>query len=191
MDEPQQEHGQIIPAISFRLSKLFTSTAHFLDKVPTYVSEVVCDGTFTSIEGKLNGQQFKAFLAPAIYLGHPEQSIYLKLDLPQQNVIFYERTRGTEGPPYAINYVNRESEDRSDERRKVILVHLHATQQGRYVFDTDPEIDAKDLEKLKTIAAYLKPTLRFWKKIGKVNSIKLISAQGSGTLDDLVVPETE
>lgn len=188
MDETEQRHAPIIPAISFRLSKYLTDEG-VLKNVPTYVSGAVSDGTITSIDGKLNGQPFHAAWPPGIYLHSHEQPVYLKLELPQQSITFYERTHGNEGPAFAINYLKKEPEERDEERKKVIHVHLHSSQQGRYVFDTDTEINAQDLERLKAIAAYLKPTLRMWRKIGKVNAIKLINSHGEGTLDSLVVPE--
>lgn len=188
MDEAtNQESRPIIPAISFSLPKLFLS-GRSLENVPTYVSKAVSDGTMTSIDGRLNGQPFHAAWPPGFYFNDPEQSIYLKLYFPQQAIAFYERTRGIQGHAFAINYLKREPEERDEERRKIIHIHLHAGQEGRYVFDTDPEINMEHLERLKAIAAYLKPTLRMWCKIGRVNAVKLINADGAGTIESLVVP---
>lgn len=193
MDETSEptHKSSIMPAISFRLTKLMIGEG-LLKNVPTYVSEVVSDGAFTSIDGRLNGQPFHAAWPVALYLGHDEQPIYLRCDFPQQSVRFYERTSGNEGPAYAINYTNKEAEERSDERRKVIRMHLHENSlTGRYVFDTDPEIDMEHLERLQAIAAYLKPTINIWHKIGKVNARILTNLHGSGTLESLVVPQNE
>ncbi|MBS3113918.1 hypothetical protein J4448_02355 [Candidatus Woesearchaeota archaeon] len=164
----------------------------FLSKVPTYVSNVVSDGMITSIDGRLNGQPFHATWPAGVYVTRDEQSYYLRLNFPQQSIAFYERRRGNQGPAFAINYSKREPEERDGERRKVIHVHLHCNNpEGRYSFDTDAEINNKDLERLKAIADYLKPTIDMWHNIGNVNSIKLMNSRGRGTLDSLVVPQSE
>ena len=183
---------KIIPVISFRLPDLITKE-FFLKDVPTYISTCISDGVFVSIDGQWNGQPFHTtFPTGRMALGPDNQPLYMRLDLPQHSIRYYERRDGEGGPNYAVNYTNQPPEERDEQRRRTLALELHAHDiKGKFVLDTDSEMDMEHLKKLQAITDSLVDTMNVYLKLGGVNTKKLRNSHGAGTLESLVVPQTE
>ena len=192
MSEEAKERRIVIPVLSFKLPDLVT-TESFLNDVPTYAN-CVSDGTFVSLDGKFNGQPFHVQFPSGYWYNQPNQPLYMRLDLPQHGIRFYERRSGGGGPAYAINYTNQPPEERDEQRRKILISVFHAhiaSVKGKFVLDSDPEINADDLQRLQAVSESLVDTVNLYRHIGRVNADKIKASHGAGTLDSLVVPQTE
>src|SRR3989338_3279323 len=192
-DQKQETTRDMIPVLIFKLSGLLT-IPQSLDEVPTYIANGEFDGHRLMLQGKLAGQPFNAaFPSGAISLPRRENDThYLRLYFPQQKVGYYERLTGSGHPTYAINYADEKAEERDEKRKRVFSLQLRLNNpRNKFVFDSDAGINNHDLERLKTIAEYIKPTVVHWHDLGTTEATFLQNSRGQGTLDSLVIPQSE
>jgi hypothetical protein len=183
--QAQAQTQPLIPVLSFRLKELSEELA---GTAPTYVRSAVFDGFLLHMDGKLNGQPFSVSYPDTVVIGHVEglDSTYMSVKLPLHGMEYYEKIGGDMGPSYAIDYTNREPEERDEARLKVFW-HMHLNHpSGRVFLDSDKDLIVEDLEKLKKIGDYLRPTTLAYYQLGRSTLYDIMQSRGKGTLESLV-----
>lgn len=174
-----------VPIISFELSMPGP-----LGIVPTYISNASYNGLGLTTKGNLNGQPFFAEF-PSVMSAPRESWLYFSLRFPLESIGYYARVIGTEGPAEAINYTNKEPEERDAARQEIIRNLLTFRPKGRFVFDSDGEINREHLGRLREIFRFLSPTILDLYQFAESNEDALKNSRGKGTIDSLVVPQNQ
>ncbi|GEM_PF-6238373 len=176
----------VVPVLSFRTNHFPTDTR---DKFPTYISQ--CIGWFPaglSIEGKLEGQPFKADY-PTTWSPEEKHPSYYHLEFPAQGMGLFQRLNNAETPERMLNYIHEEPEAREEERASLLnSALLGFNYKGRFSFDSDSDFNTKHFQRLKTIADFLKPTISVLYEINRNNHKVMYDSMRGWSIESLVIP---